>query len=71
MIEMPVRMLNVLGQLASELESKDVETVMMPLIPAWYEKNKQRGERKYPAAAMVERLGEILRATTESTVFSF
>ena len=69
-IEMPVRMLDVLVQLASELEGGCVEAVMMPLMPAWYEKNKQRSERKYPAVAMVERLGEILRVVVESAALS-
>jgi len=70
-IEIPVRMLDVLVQLASELEGRGAETVMMPLIPAWYEENKQRGERKYPAVTMVERFGEILKVMEERAVLSF
>jgi hypothetical protein len=59
---MPVRMPEAFCLLASEFEGRGMEAVMMPLMPAWYEENKQRSEKKYPAAAMVERFGEILKA---------
>jgi Fe-S-cluster containining protein len=71
MIEMPVRMPEALCLLASEFEGRGMEAVMMPLMPTWYEENKQRSEKKYPAAAMVERLGEILKTMAkEKTVLS-
>jgi len=64
-IEMPVQMPEALGLLASEFEGRGMEAVMIPLMPAWYEENKQRSEKKYPAVAMVERLGEILKTMAE------
>jgi len=64
-IEMPIQMPEALCLLASEFEGGGMEAVMMPLMPAWYEENKQRSEKKYPAAAMVELFGEILKAMVE------
>jgi len=59
-IEMPVRLPNVLGQLASELEGTDVEAVMLPLALVWCQENPQRGERSWPAELMVKRFVEIV-----------
>ena len=59
-LEMPVQVPNVLGQLASELESTSVEAVILPLALVWCEENPERSERTWPAAMMVERFAEIM-----------
>ena len=61
-VEMPIRMTEALGQLASELEGTRAEAVMMPLAVVWCEENLQRHERTWPAAMMVERFVDIVRA---------
>jgi len=61
-VEMPVRMVEVLGQLTSELEDRDIEAVMLPLALVWCELNPDRGKRTWPAAVMVERFVKIIRA---------
>ncbi len=60
-IAMPVQMTSVLGQLAAALEGTSIEAVMMPLALVWHEANAQRGNRTWPAAAMVERFFELVR----------
>jgi Fe-S-cluster containining protein len=60
-IAMPLRTVEVLGQLASELEGTDVEALMLPLVPMWYADNIQRIKRTWPAAAMVERFAEVAK----------
>jgi Fe-S-cluster containining protein len=60
-LEMPVRMLTALGQLASELEGTSVEAVILPLALVWCEENRQRDERTWPFAMMVKRFLEIIK----------
>jgi Fe-S-cluster containining protein len=60
-IEMPVQMTTVLGQLASELEGTSVEAVILPLALVWSEENRQRDERTWPFATMVKRFFEIVK----------
>jgi Fe-S-cluster containining protein len=61
-VEIPIRMGEVLGQLASELEGRDAEAVMMPLALVWCEENIERNERTWPEAMMIERFVEIVEA---------
>jgi Fe-S-cluster containining protein len=58
-LEMPVRLPNVLGQLASELEGTDVEAVILPLALLWCRENPDRAERSWPSELMVKRFVEI------------
>jgi len=58
---LPVRMSEVLGRLASKLEGRDVEGLIMPLALVWADENPQRDERTWPAPLMVERFIEIIR----------
>ncbi len=58
---MPVRMVDVLGRLAAELEVSDVEAVIMPAELAWAEENIERDEQTFPADVMVERFIEIIK----------
>jgi Fe-S-cluster containining protein len=68
-IEMPVRISEVLGRLASELEGTDTEALIMPLALLWAEQNPERDERTWPAEMMVERFVEIIKASrSENTV---
>jgi hypothetical protein len=61
-LEMPVRLPNVLSQLASELEGTSMEAVMLPLVPFWYEENCQRAEQTWPAEIMVQCFVEIVES---------
>jgi len=57
-----VPMVEVLGQLAGELEDDDIEAVILPLTPVWCEQNVDRGQRTWSARAMAERFVEIVEA---------
>ncbi len=61
-VQMPVSVLQCLGQLTAELEQSNIEAVMLPLALPWAQENIERGERTWPAITMVERFVEILRA---------
>ena len=69
-LDMPIQILNALGQLASELEGTSVEAVVLPLVLVWCKENKKRAERTWPYAAMVKRFVEIIEAmaSKKSTV---
>jgi Fe-S-cluster containining protein len=67
-VEMPVRLPNVLGQLASELEGTEVEAVMLPLALLWCRENPERGERNWPAELMVKRFVEIVEEMSLSNM---
>lgn len=62
-LEMPIQLPNVLGQLASELEGTDVEAVILQLVPVWCEGNSERAKQSWPAEMMVRRFVEIAEAT--------
>jgi Fe-S-cluster containining protein len=59
-VQIPVSVLDCLGQLAAELEHSDVEAVMLPLVLPWVQENLKRGERTWSAVKMVECFVEIL-----------
>jgi len=61
-IEMPVRLPNVLGRLASELEGKEMESVILPLALVWCQENPGRAERTWPAELMVKRFVDIVKS---------
>jgi Fe-S-cluster containining protein len=61
-VQMPVSVLDCLGQLAAELEQSDIEAVMLPLAMPWVQENLERNERTWPAVTMVECFVEILQA---------
>jgi Fe-S-cluster containining protein len=60
-VQMPVSVLDCLGQLTAELEQSDIEAVMLPLALPWTQENLERGERTWPAIKMVECFVEILQ----------
>ncbi|MHC4595185.1 MAG: YkgJ family cysteine cluster protein [Planctomycetota bacterium] len=62
MVETPVQVTNVLARLASELEGTRVEAVLLPLVFVWCEENPERVERTWPAAMMVKKFVEIVKA---------
>lgn len=64
-LDMPVQLPNVLGQLASELEGTDVEAVILPLAPVWCEENTERAERSWPAEMIVKRFVEIIETMVQ------
>ena len=61
-VQMPISILNCLGQLAAELEQSDIEAVILPLALPWVQENIERGERTWSAVTMVECFVEILQA---------
>jgi len=61
-VQMPVRILECIGQLSAELEQTDIEAVILPLALPWALLKIERGKRTWPAVTMVERFVEILRA---------
>ncbi len=61
-VEMPVQVPNALAQLASELEGTSIEAVILPLALVWCEDNPVRAKRTWPAAMMVKRFVEIVKA---------
>jgi len=61
-VQMPVSVLDCLGQLTADLEQSNIEAVMLPLALPWAQENLERGERTWPAVTMVERFVEILQA---------
>jgi Fe-S-cluster containining protein len=65
-LDMPVRLPNVLGQLASELEGTDVQAVILPLALVWCRENPQRAGRNWPAEMMVERFVGIVETMARS-----
>ena len=67
-LDMPVQLPNVLGQLASELEGTGVEAVILPLVPVWCQENPERAERSWPAEMMVKRFVEIVEPTAEKNL---
>jgi len=60
-VQMPISVLECLGQLAAELEQSDIEAVMLPLALPWAQENLERAERTWPAVTMVECFVEILQ----------
>jgi Fe-S-cluster containining protein len=58
---MPVSILECVGELAAELEQSQVEAVMMPLALPWTQANLERAEKTWPAVKMVERFVEIIK----------
>lgn len=61
-VDMPIRISNALGQLASELEGTEEQAVILPLALLWCEDNKKRAEKTWPFETMVTRLVEIIEA---------
>jgi Fe-S-cluster containining protein len=60
-VPMPVSILEALGQLAAELEQKEVEAVMLPLAFAALEQDDTRCRRTWPAEYMIKRFVQILQ----------
>lgn len=61
-VQMPVSILECLGQLTARLEHSEIEAVILPLALPWVLENLDRGERRWPAVAVVESFIEILQA---------
>lgn len=67
-VDVGVKMPEVLGRLAAELEGGDVEAVMMPLALAWCDENQHRSVWTWPAATMAQRFIEIVISSASSSV---
>ena len=66
-LEMPVKVLDALGQLAADLEQTEVQAVMMPLVPFWYEENRHRALQTWDGPELVSRFLDCLAATADQT----
>lgn len=53
-VEIPVPMTDVLAHFAAEIEETEPETVIMPLLLAWCDRNIERSHRTWPAAVMAD-----------------
>lgn len=62
-LPMPVQMADVLGLVAAQLESAEVEAVPLPLMAAWCDVNAERGLRTWPAVLAAEILARTVRQT--------
>ena len=71
MLRMPLSILDCLAKLASELEQTEVDSVMLPMAPAWYNQNMQRANRTWPAKYMLEKFLHILCKSTSRSPSPF
>jgi Fe-S-cluster containining protein len=60
-VRLPVQMPNALAQLALDFEGTTLEAVLLPLVFLWYEQDRPRANKTWPAAMMVERFLEIVK----------
>jgi Fe-S-cluster containining protein len=68
-LEMPVKVLDALAQTAAEMEQTQVQAVMMPLVPFWYEENRHREFRTWSGPELVSRFLDCLAETTSRGAF--
>ena len=61
-VQIPVSVLECLGQLTAELEQSNIEAVMLPLALPWTQENIERARRTWPAVTMAEHFVKILQA---------
>lgn len=59
-IQIPISMVEVLGQLASRLEHSAVDAIMLPLAPAWCQENTDRADHSWSAEKMARCFVEII-----------
>jgi Fe-S-cluster containining protein len=62
-LELPVKILDALGQVAADLEQTEVQAVMMPLVPFWYEENARRTLQTWPGPELVSKFLNCLSDT--------
>jgi len=68
-LEMPVKVLDALAQVAAEMEQTETQAVMMPLAAFWYVENRHRELRTWPGPELVSRFLDCLVATAPQTAF--
>jgi len=62
-LEIPAKVLDALAQVAADLEQTEVQSVIMPLAPFWFEENRDRALRTWPGVELVSRFLECLSDT--------
>jgi Fe-S-cluster containining protein len=62
-LELPVNILDALGQVAADLEQTEVQAVMMPLVPFWYEENRHRTLQTWDGPELVSKFLNCLSDT--------
>ena len=61
-LELPLSILECLGEVAADLEGTAVEGIMLPLILPWVLKNRERTQRRWSAQTMAQRFLDVLSA---------
>jgi len=67
-LELPVKILDALGQVAADLEQTEVQAVMMPLVPFWYEENRHRALQTWSGPELVSRFLDCLGDTAAQSL---
>lgn len=67
-VDMPVSILEALGQLAADLEQTEVEAVILPLALTCMDNYIQRSHRTWPAIAMAEHFVNILETIASKQI---
>ena len=67
-LEPPVKILDALGQVAADLEQTEVQAVMMPLVPFWYEENRRRALQTWSGPELVSRFLDCLGDTAAQSL---
>ena len=65
-LPMPVSIVTALCRLAAEVEQREPEAVLLPMVPSWAAANAGRGRRTWPAVELTERFVRILHEGAES-----
>ena len=67
-LEMPIKVLDALGQVAADLEQTEVQAVMMPLAVFWYEENRHRALQTWDGPELVSRFLNCLADTASESL---
>lgn len=60
LLDLPLRMVDVLGRLGAELENRETEAVILPLAPAFCDANAERTAKAWPARVITSKLARII-----------
>jgi Fe-S-cluster containining protein len=62
-VDIPVRMSEVLGRLAAEIEGADMDALILPLALIWADENQHRDRRMWPTELLAERFAGLVQET--------
>ena len=69
-IKLPFSVLELLCELAAEMEGEPSEAVMMPIAIEWADQRPRRAERTWPARELFARFAERINEMTRSAVLA-